>query len=154
MIFLDFSKAFDTVNHKILIEKLKILGFQNNTCDWINSYLSNRYQRVVVGEDASEWIHIRNGVPQGSILGPLLFTILVSDMRCHIWDGTYHQYADDTDLLFETSVEFVNDTIAKANNVLEEITTYCNDNFLTLNAGKTKFMIFVSTPALKKNLMA
>ena len=71
-------------------------------------------------------------------------------MRCHIWDGIYHQYADDTHLLFETSVEFVNDTIAKANNVLEEITTYCNDNFLTLNAGKTKFMIFGSRPALKK----
>ena len=150
MIFLDFSKAFDTVNHRILIEKLKILGFQNNTCEWINSYLSNRYQRVVVGEDASDWIHIINGVPQGSILGPLLFTILVSDMRCHIWDGTYHQYADDTDLLFETSVELVNDTIAKANNVLEKINTYCRDNFLTLNAGKTKFMFFGSRPALKK----
>ena len=150
LIFLDFSKAFDTVNHRILIEKLKILGFQSDTCEWINSYLSNRYQRVVVGEDKSDWIHIQNGVPQGSILGPLLFTILVSDMRCHIWDGTYHQYADDTDLLFETSVDNVNDTIAKANNVLDKISTYCRDNFLTLNAGKTKFMFIGSRPALKK----
>ena len=129
LIFLDFSKAFDTVNHKILIEKLKILGFQNDTCEWIKSYLSNRYQRVVVGDQMSEWIHIENGVPHGSILGPLLFTILVSDMRCHIWDGSYHQYADDTDLLLETSIENVNETISKANNVLEKVSTYCQDNF-------------------------
>ena len=150
LIFLDFSKAFDTVNHKILIEKLRILGFQNDTCEWVNSYLSNRYQKVVVGEEESSWIHIKNGVPQGSILGPLLFTILVSDMRCHIWDGSYHQYADDTDLLFETSTDNVNDTIAKANNVLENVNTYCSDNFLMLNAGKTKYMFIGSRPSLKK----
>ena len=150
LIFLDFSKAFDTVNHRILIEKLKILGFQNDTCQWINSYLSNRYQQVVVGEEKSEWIHIQNGVPQGSILGPLLFTILVSDMRWHIWDGSYHQYADDTDLLFETSIEEMDETIAKANNVLDKIQTYCNDNFLNLNAGKTKYMFIGSKPGIKK----
>ena len=149
LIFLDFSKAFDTVNHRILIEKLKILGFQNDTCQWINSYLSNRYQQVVVGEEKSEWIHIQNGVPQGSILGPLLFTILVSDMRWHIWDGSY-QYADDTDLLFETSIEEMDETIAKANNVLDKIQTYCNDNFLNLNAGKTKYMFIGSKPGIKK----
>ena len=150
LIFLDFSKAFDTVNHRILIEKLKILGFQNDSCEWINSYLSHRYQKVVVGEEESDWIHIENGVPQGSILGPLLFTILVSDMRWHIWDGSYHQYADDTDLLLETSVDDVNETIAKANNVLQKINTYCKDNFLNLNAGKTKFMFIGSRPAIKK----
>ena len=150
LIFLDFSKAFDTVNHKILIEKLRILGFQTDSCEWINSYLCNRYQRVVVGEEQSDWIHIENGVPQGSILGPLLFTILVSDMRRSIWDGSYHQYADDTDLLFETSVDNVNETTAKANNVLEKIETYCKDNFLNLNAGKSKFMFIGSKPAIKK----
>ena len=150
LIFLDFSKAFDTVNHKILLAKLKILGFQNDTCEWINSYLSNRYQQVVCGNEKSDWIHIENGVPQGSILGPLLFTILVSDMRWHIWDGSYHQYADDTDLLLETSVENVNVTMTKANNVLDKINTYCNDNFLNLNAGKTKYMFLGSRPAIKK----
>ena len=150
LIFLDFSKAFDTVNHKILIEKLKILGFQQETCEWIGSYLSNRYQRVVVGDETSDWVHIENGVPQGSILGPLLFTILVSDMRWHIWDGSYHQYADDTDLLFESSVDDINETIVKANNVLEKITNYCNDNVLNLNAGKSKFMFVGTRPGLKK----
>ena len=150
LIFLDFSKAFDTVNHKILLAKLKILGFQHDTCEWINSYLSDRYQRVILGDQESDWIHIRNGVPQGSILGPLLFTILVSDMRWHIWDGSYHQYADDTDLLFETSIENVNETIVKANNVLGKITNYCDDNFLDLNAGKSKFMFLGSRPSLKK----
>ena len=150
LIFLDFSKAFDTVNHKILIEKLKILGFQPDSAEWINSYLSNRYQQVIVGDQKSDWIHIENGVPQGSILGPLLFTILVSDMRWHIWDGSYHQYADDTDLLFESSVDNVNETISKANNVLKKVTNYCNDNFLMLNALKSKYMFIGSRPGIKK----
>ena len=104
----------------------------------------------MVGNEKSDWIHIENGVPQGSILGPLLFTILVSDMRMHIWNGSYHQYADDTDLLFESSVDDVNDTICIANNVLDKVSTYCKDNFLTLNAGKSKFMFIGSKPAIKK----
>ena len=82
----------------------------------------------------------------------MLFTILVSDMRCHIWNGSYHQYADDTDLLLETSIENVNETIAKANNVLENVSSYCEDNFLNLNAGKTKYMFIGSRPGIKKNL--
>ena len=71
-------------------------------------------------------------------------------MRCHTCDGSYHQYADDTDLLFETNTDNINETIAKANTVLEKINTYCNDNFLNLNAGKSKFMFVGSRPSLKK----
>ena len=76
-----FSKAFDTVNHRLLLEKLKILGFSQLSRDWVSSYLTDRYQKVVVKDDGSSWVKIKNGVPQGSILGPTLFNILVSDMR-------------------------------------------------------------------------
>ena len=115
LVLLDFSKAFDTVNHKLLLAKLNILGFQENTCSWILSYLSGRQQKVQTETESSSWSSIINGVPQGSILGPLLFTILISDMRLSIWNGSYITYADDTNLYWESAADAINETLAKAN---------------------------------------
>ena len=150
LVLLDFSKAFDTVNHKLLLAKLNILGFENNVCDWIRSYLTGRQQMVKTDRENSQWSSMLNGVPQGSILGPLLFTILISDMRVTIWNGSYISYADDTNLYWECSVENINNTISSANGVLKNISTYCKDNVLRLNEGKCKFMIIGSQPAIKK----
>ena len=150
LVFLDFSKAFDTVNHKLLLAKLAILGFQENVCDWILSYLSGRQQMVKTDKDKSKWSSVLNGVPQGSILGPLLFTILVSDMRVTIWNGSYITYADDTNLYWESTVEAINDTIKKANGVLQNISTYCDNTILKLNEDKCKFMVIGSKPAIRK----
>ena len=136
LVLLDFSKAFDTVNHILLIAKLEILGFDKNTCDWILSYLSGRSQMVKTNTETSSWIRLENGVPQGSILGPLLFTILISDMRVSIWNGSYITYADDTNLYWESSVDNINNTITNANNVLENVRSYCVDTCLRLNEGK------------------
>lgn len=150
LVLLDFSKAFDTVNHKLLLAKLDILGFQKNTCDWILSYLSGRKQMVRTERESSNWSPIINGVPQGSILGPLLFTILVSDMRRSIWNGSYISYADDTNLYWESPVEAINETIDTANKVLEKVSTYCTDNCLRLNESKCKFIFIGSKPAIRK----
>ena len=147
---LDFSKAFDTVNHKLLLAKLSILGFQENTCNWINSYLSDRQQKVVTESESSEWSPVINGVPQGSILGPLLFTILISDMRLSIWNGSYITYADDTNLYWESAVDMIRETLTKANSVTSNISTYCIDNCLRLNEGKCKYMILGTKPAINK----
>ena len=150
LVLLDFSKAFDTVNHKLLLAKLDILGFEKNTCDWILSYLSGRQQMVKTDTESSSWSPIINGVPQGSILGPLLFTILISDMRRSIWNGSYITYADDTNLYWESEVDTINSTIDTANQVLGQISTYCVDTCLRLNESKCKFMFIGSKPAIRK----
>ena len=144
MIFLDFSKAFDTVNHRLLLEKLKILGFDDPSCAWIKSYLSNRYQCVKLGDSVSEWKLIKNGVPQGSILGPLLFTILTSDMRKCFHFGSYHEYADDTTEYKNTTVENINESIQDINKDMERVAEYCKDNILKLNEGKCECLIIAS----------
>jgi hypothetical protein len=150
LVLLDFSKAFDTVNHKLLLAKLDILGFEKNTCDWILSYLSGRQQMVRTDTECSNWSPIINGVPQGSILGPLLFTILISDMRRSIWNGSYITYADDTNLYWESEVDTINSTIDTANQVLEQVSTYCVDTCLRLNESKCKYIFIGSKPAIKK----
>ena len=150
LVLLDFSKAFDTVNHKLLLAKLDILGFEKNTCDWILSYLSGRQQMVRTDTESSTWSPLINGVPQGSILGPLLFTILISDMRRSIWNGSYITYADDTNLYWESNVETINSTIDTANQVLDQVNTYCIDTCLKLNELKCKYIFIGSKPAIRK----
>ena len=147
---LDFSKAFDTVNHRLLLEKIKILGFSQIARDWVNSYLTERYQKVVVNEDCSSWAKIKNGVPQGSILGPTLFNILVSDMRQIISFNSHHGYADDVQLNKGSTVENINNSITEINQDLSSISTYCRNSALTINEKKCHFMIIGTKPALKK----
>ena len=150
LILLDFSKAFDTVNHRLLIEKLKILGFDNTACNWVRSYLSDRYQKVKLESDESELCLMLNGVHQESILGPLLFTILISDMRKCIWNGSYHMYADDSQLYYNSKVETINETIVLANKDLDKIGKYCKNNALHLNESKCCFMIIGTKSGIKK----
>jgi hypothetical protein len=96
--FLDFAKAFDKVCHRRLIVKLKAYNFDSKLISWIEAFLSSRKQRVVMGEHISDWCDVLSGVPQGSVLGPLLFVIFINDMP----DAVYHLcklFADDTKLI-------------------------------------------------------
>ena len=95
IIYLDFAKAFDTVSHKRLILKLRNCGIRGSVLRWIESFLTNRRQRVVLRNGGSSWTWVKSGVPQGSILGPLLFLIYVNDMP-DIVMSTAKMFADDT----------------------------------------------------------
>ena len=150
LILLDFSKAFDTINHRLLLEKLSILGFSNNAQNWVNSYLTGRFQKVVANNDCSPFVSIKNGVPQGSILGPLLFNILVSNVRQFVEFSSSHGYADDIQLKINTKVDDVNVAIQKVNKDLESISTYCRNNALKINESKCYFITIGTKPAIKK----
>ena len=150
LVLLDYSKAFDCVNHRLIIAKLKAAGFKNEALEWVKSYLSGRSQKVVAGSEESDWAFCINGVPQGSVLGPLLFTVLVSDIGDAIKRGRYHLYADDTQLFYHCKVEDANTTVAKINSDLENISNFSKRNCLKLNASKSKFIVIGSRPNLKK----
>ena len=99
-VFVDLEKAFDTVNHNILLKKLEHYVIRDVAKNWFSSYLSHRKQFVSLGGVISNDLPITCGVPQGSILGPLLFIIYINDMRNVIRFSKVHHFADDTNLLF------------------------------------------------------
>ena len=98
MVFIDFKKAFDLVNHNVLLEKLKIYQFDKHTINWFTSYLSNRSQKVQIGTSISKSEIISAGVPQGSILGPLVFLLFINDLPLILNHTKSDLFADDLSL--------------------------------------------------------
>lgn len=94
MIIMDFSKAFDTVPHNRLLCKLQNYGIKGHTLTWISNFLKLRKQRVVVGGDFSDWVDVISGVPQGTVLGPLLFLVYINDLPDNI-SSEVRLFADD-----------------------------------------------------------
>ena len=99
-VFVDLEKAFDTVNHAILLKKLEHYGIRGPAISWFSSYLSSRKQKVVFDGISSPLLDISCGVPQGSILGPLFFLIYINDMHTAVNFSSVYHFADDTNLLY------------------------------------------------------
>ena len=139
-IFLDFSKAFDTVDHEILLKKLYHYGIRGSAYDWFYSYLSDRKQYVTYNGFSSATKCVTCGVPQGSILGPLLFLIYIND-RCGVCEYTTPiLFADDTNLF--CCGNYLGVMEKKVNSELTQISTWLKVNKLSLNVKKTHYMVF------------
>ena len=139
-VFLDFQKAFDTVNHKILFSKLNYYGIRGITLNLLKSYLTNRKQFVHVNNTDSDTLINTYGVPQGSILGPLLFLIYINDLHNVIKHSSTTHFADDTNLLYpHSSLKQINKHI---NHDLKLIVHWLRANRISLNVDKTEIIIF------------
>ena len=139
-VFLDLKKAFDTVDHHILLKKLYAYGIRGKVLKWFHSYLFNRSQYVIYDDMQSETHHVKCGVPQGSIMGPLLFIIYMNDI-CNVSKFLYTiLYADDTCVLLNG--KDLNNLIQSMNTELDLLSTWLKSNKLSLNTHKTFFQLF------------
>ena len=139
-IFVDLSKAFDTIDHKILLTKLQRYGIRGNTHDLIKSYLSRRHQYTEVLGKKSESLTVEYGVPQGSVLGPLLFILYINDISRASKLGTFIMFADDTNIFVEGQTEA--EAYSKGNELLREVHSYMVSNKLHINMSKCCYIHF------------
>lgn len=140
--FLDLSKAFDTVNHNILLKKLQHYGVRGTANTLLKNYLTNRLQYVSLGNTHSSKRSINCGVPQGSVLGPLLFLIYINDLAQCSSTGKIRIFADDTSAFIEGRI--MKEIIANSENLMNSLNKWFIANRLTLSAGKSCFVVFKS----------
>ena len=148
-ITLDFRKAFDVLSHEILIKKLSLYGCDDLTLLWFKSYLQDRIQHVFYNNVLSDVGYIKQGVPQGSILGPLLFILFINDLTFHINESSIYKYADDTTICaYDENIISVE---RKLSNDLKSVDAWCINNRLVINCAKSKCMI-ICTPQKRSHL--
>ena len=139
-VFCDLSKAFDTLDHEILLMKLDHYGIRGKWLSWIRSYLTNRQQYVDMDGTKSSLAPILYGVPQGSILGPLLFLIYINDLPAALDKVIPVMFADDTNLVIKG--KNINELVTTLNAELDSLSDYFKANKLKLNVDKTKLVCF------------
>ena len=147
LLLVDFKKAFDLVDHEILILKLRMFGCSPLVLKWFTSYLSDHYQRTYFKNTLSDMRPVKVGVPQGSILGPLLFILFINDLPSQLSHSESTMFADDTTVLTEGSS--IHDLNVKLNLVAQDLSTWTQQNRMVTNTLKTKTMLIHSPQQLK-----
>ena len=148
LIFLDFSKAFDLVNHEILLSKMKCYNFHESSISWFTSYLESRTQKVCLGNISSTPEIISKGVPQGSVLGPLLFLLFINDLPLVTEHSETDLFADDATLRASASTPHLIED--KLQSDLNKVKTWCETNEMNLNVNKTKCMLLGTSQKLSR----
>ena len=138
-LFMDLSKAFDCLPHGLLIAKLHAYGFSESSCELLASYLTDRNQRVKIGNTRSDWLPLSKGVPQGSILGPLLFNVFMNDLFYFIERCLLYNYADDNFL--SKAARHINELLLDLKHDSKITTTWFRDNGMQANPSKFQFMV-------------
>ena len=148
VVYVDLRKSFDTVNHNILLKKLKKIGIRQNIKNCFFNYLTNRTQSTLVNNTASDVLPLTCGVPQGSVLGPTLFLIYINDVK-HIFEHVNHLlYADDTALYIRgRNLDVLEDRLQSD---LNRFSLWCRQNALTVNVKKTKYVLYGTSQLLKR----
>ena len=144
-VFLDFKKAFDTVDHEILVNKLKRYNFSDRSRLWVANYLKNRTQTTLINNNRSQTKQVLYGVPQGSVLGPTFFIIYINDLVDHVTYSSALLYAGDTVLYHAVNPNDTHSDIRKLQHDLSRVEHWCQQNKLTINVKKTKLMYFPAT---------
>lgn len=142
-VFLDLSKAFDTINHKILLRKLDFYGIRGTALEWFTSYFNNRSQYVRYHNKESKTLSVKCGVPQGSVLGPLLFLIYVNDLPDSLTRVNSILFADDTSV-YMSSMN-IKELYTEMNAELKILSDWFRANKLSLNLRKSNYMLFSNT---------
>ena len=149
-VFIDFRKAFDCVQHPILLKKLKDMNLDNSVIDWVKSYLSERQHRVYANNTYSSYQTVTQGVPQGSILGPLFYIVYANDIARIIKMCKFALYADDTVLYISSN--YFNTSVKKMQEDIDALSQWCRTNGVLANTDKTKVMVFGSKNCLARIL--
>ena len=142
MVLINLSKAFDSICHRTLLTKLKGLSASNEASKWFQSYLTNQMQSTQLGTSRTSELTVTHGIPQGSILGPLMFSLYMNDPPSFVKFSSVESYVDDTKVYLSCSSNYIDSCLAKVLEDLRLIASWCCTNKLLINPDKTKLILF------------
>ena len=150
VVSVDFKKAFDLVDHQLLLTKLRLYRLGDSTLSWFQSYITDRHQFVTIHGERSDSLQIKQGVPQGSVLGPILFLLFVNDIPLHLSSSSADIFADDTTITASAHYSNIQSLTDDLNRDLEAVGVWATNNKMLINTDKTKSLLVMGKRITKK----